>query len=487
MPHVTAPSFCPSLSAMSLYPLFANLTDCTVLVVGGGVVAARKAAHLLEAGAQVRVAAPRLTLSLARMVRDGRITHVDGAFRPTWLDDVWLVVAATNDTRLNADIARHAEARRIFVNVVDDAELSRFHVPARLHRGPLTVAISSGGQAPALARHVRAQMEAHLDPVLGPLAELTAKHRERIRRAFPDMHKRRGFYDALSDGPVAHALRQARPDTAERELLGQLDGTTKPARGHVSLVGAGPGDPGLLTLKALRALEHADVIVYDRLVDSAILELARRDAQMIDVGKRTGGDHEATQDRIHRLLREHAQAGLRVVRLKGGDPLVFGRGGEELEFLHAHGIAYDVVPGITAAVACAAHAGVPLTHRGHASSLHITTTHRTQTLSAQDWCALAQEQQTLAIYMAVSQLDELPRQLLSHGRAADTPFALVENGSRTNQRLVTGSLGQLTTLARQHQVRAPALLIVGEVAALATRLAWFGRCIHGGEALASAA
>lgn len=476
-----------AFAVMPLFPLFANLTDCTVLVVGGGVVAARKAAHLLEAGASVRVAAPHLTVSLTRLARTGRITHVDGPFRPAWLDDVWLVVAATSDARLNADIARHAEARRIFVNVVDDAELSRFHVPARLHRGPLTVAISSGGQAPALARHVRTQMEARLDPALGPLAELTARHRHRIRQALSDTHARRRFYDALPDGPVAEALRQARPDTAERRLLDQLNHPEPPIHGHVSVVGAGPGDPGLLTLKALRALEHADVIVHDRLVDAAILDLARRDAIRIDVGKRLGGNHEATQARIHRLLVEHAQAGRHVVRLKGGDPLIFGRGGEELEYLQAHGIAYDVVPGITAAIACAAHAGVPLTQRGHASSLTITTTHRTQALATRDWRALAGEHQTLAVYMAVSQLNDLPRQLINHGRAPDTAFTLVENGSRPNQRLITGRLDELTALARRHRIRAPALLIVGEVAAMAPRLAWFGRCIHGTEALAPAA
>lgn len=475
------------MPVMSLYPLFANLTDCTVLVVGGGVVAARKTAHLLEAGADVRVAAPRLTVSLARLARDGRITHVDGPFRPAWLDDVWLVVAATSNERLNADIARHAEARRTFVNVVDNAELSRFHVPARLHRGPLTVAVSSAGQAPALARHVRTRIEASLDPALGPLAELTARHRRRIREALPDVHARRRFYDTLPDGAVAIALRDARPDDAERALLEQLQAPPATTHGHVSLVGAGPGDPGLLTLKGLRALEHADVIVHDRLVEPAILELARRDALRVDVGKRIGGNHEATQTRIHRLLLEHARAGRRVVRLKGGDPLVFGRGGEELEFLHEHGIAYDVVPGITAAIACAAHAGVPLTHRGHASSLHITTTHRTRTLTERDWQALGNTQQTLAVYMAVSQLDELPRQLLAHGRTTDTPFALIENGSRANQRMITGRLEQMTALARQHQIRAPALLIVGEVAALAPRLAWFGQHIHGDEALASAA
>lgn len=472
---------------MALYPLFANLSGRTVLVVGGGAVAARKVTGLLEAGARVNVAAPRLTTSLLRLTQQRRIRHVEGGFRPAWLDDAWLVIAATGNTSVNAQVARHAEARRIFVNVVDDAALSRFHVPARLSRGPLTVAISSGGAAPALARHLRAELETELDASLGELAELTARYRTRIRQAFPDVNARRRFYDGLVDGPVGTALRQARQAQAEQVLLDQLVAPKPPKPGSVALVGAGPGNPDLLTIKALRALQRADVIVHDRLVGPAILDRARRDALLVDVGKRIGGDHEATQQRIHRLLLEHASAGRRVVRLKGGDPLVFGRGGEALEFLRAHDIAYEVVPGITAAIACAAHVGVPLTHRDLASDLHVTTTHRTQALDADGWRSLAREKQTLAIYMAVSQLDIVPHQLIAHGRAPDTPFALVENGSLAVQRLLTGRLDQLTILARHHHVRAPALLIVGEVAGLAPQLAWHGRCIHGGGALASAA
>lgn len=470
-----------------MYPLFANLTGCTVLVIGGGAVAARKVDALLEAGAMVRVGAPRLTASLARLARTGHIQHLSESFRPDWLDGAWLVIAATSDHATNARVACHAEARRIFVNVVDDAELSRFHAPARLRRGPLTLAISSGGAAPALARRLRGHLETVLDSSLGYLAELAARHRARIRWAFPDVASRHRFYDDLVDGPVAVLLRQARPEAAEQVLLRQLVTPATPAAGSVALVGAGPGDPDLLTIKALRALQRADVIVHDRLVGAGILDLARRDALRVDVGKHRGGDHEATQQRIHRLLREHAQAGRHVVRLKGGDPLVFGRGGEELEFLRAHGIRYEVIPGITAAIACAAHAGVPLTHRGYASSLHITTTHRAHELSSRDWRELAREQQTLAIYMAASQLDTLPRRLIAHGRAPDTPFALVENGSRADQRVVTGRLDQLARLARQHQIHAPALLIIGEVAALAKQLAWFGHCIHGDTALPPAA
>ncbi len=471
---------------MSLFPLFANLQARPVLVVGGGTVAARKVDALLEVGAEVRVGAPHLAPALLNLARQGRIRHLPGAFRAGWLEDVWLVIAASNDTAANAAVARAAEARRLLVNVVDDASQSTFHVPARLRRGALTLAISSGGVAPALARRLRADLEANLDESLGALADLVARHRPRIRRVLPDPAARAAFYDGLVDGSVAVALRQGRAQQAEARLLARLERPAEPRQGHVTLVGAGPGATGLLTLAGLRALQRADVIVHDRLVPRPIIDLGRRDAARIDVGKRVGEDHEATQARIHRLLLQHARHGRRVVRLKGGDPLIFGRGGEELAFLAAHGVDYEVVPGITAAIACAAHAGVPLTQRGLASSLCITTTHRKNALSSADWRSLATRQQTLAIYMAVSQLDELPRELMRHGRAADTPFALIENGSLPSQRVITGRLGQLTEIARRHDVRAPALLIVGEVAALARELAWSGRCIDGGR-LATAA
>jgi uroporphyrin-III C-methyltransferase/precorrin-2 dehydrogenase/sirohydrochlorin ferrochelatase len=275
---------------------------------------------------------------------------------------------------------------------------------------------------------------------------------------------------------------------AEHHLqLALRDHEVPAARGSVALVGAGPGDPGLLTLKALRALNDADVIVHDRLIGPDILELARRDAQLIDVGKHVGADHDATQRRIHHLLLHHARAGQRVVRLKGGDPFVFGRGGEELEFLRDHAVDYEVVPGISATLACAAHAGVPLTHRDHAQSVHLATAHCKDSRDTLDWAALARERQTLAIYMGVGQLPQLTRQLLAHGRAATTPFALVENGSLPQQRVITGELAQLPQLAAAHAVAAPALLILGEVAALATRLAWFGTCINPSPAQSHAA
>ncbi|MFN7137079.1 MAG: uroporphyrinogen-III C-methyltransferase, partial [Thermomonas sp.] len=260
-----------------------------------------------------------------------------------------------------------------------------------------------------------------------------------------------------------------------RQALEQaLAGDAPAAHGRVSLVGAGPGDPGLLTLRALRVLNQADVILHDRLVSAEVLALARRDAERIAVGKEIGGDHHATQQRIHALMLELARAGKHVVRLKGGDPFVFGRGGEELELLRAHGIDYEVVPGITAALACAAYAGIPLTHRAHAQSLHLLTAHACSGDPEHDWGALAQPGQTLVFYMGVAGLARLRDALLAHGRPPSTPFALVERGSLPQQRVLTGSLGALAELAQAHAIQAPALLVVGDVAALAGRLHWFG-------------
>jgi uroporphyrin-III C-methyltransferase / precorrin-2 dehydrogenase / sirohydrochlorin ferrochelatase len=458
---------------MKLYPLFADLTHRAVLVVGGGAVAERKVAALLGAQAQVTVNAGELTPQLRQWLTQGRIACRHDAFQESWLERIWLVVAATSDRELNRHIATLAGLRRIFVNVVDDAALSSFHVPAVIDRAPLTIAISSGGQSPMLARLLRERLETLLDHSLGGLAKLSARLRKRIRLRHPQMAARRRFYEELFSGPVATLLRQGQPKAAWLAAEEALTTTSANLPGSVVLVGAGPGDPGLLTLRALRALNEADVILHDRLVSTEVLELARRDAERIEVGKQAG-NHHTTQEGIHALLLEHARAGRRVVRLKGGDPFVFGRGGEELEFLRAHDIPYEVVPGITAAVACAAYAGVPLTHRDYAQSVRFVTAHCRSSLDTLDWAALAQERQTLAVYMGVGELDALQTRLIQHGRAASTPFALIENGSRAGQRVITGTLADLAERAAAHAVGSPALLILGEVAALATSLAWFG-------------
>jgi uroporphyrin-III C-methyltransferase/precorrin-2 dehydrogenase/sirohydrochlorin ferrochelatase len=458
----------------ALFPLFADLSGRRVVVVGGGAVARRKAEALLRAGADVAIGAPAFDETLARWASEGRIRRLDGAFDPAWLDDAWLAIAATDDHAVNQAVVAAADARRIFANVVDDARASRFHVPARVERGPLQIAISSGGGAPMLARLVRERLEAQFDESFGALARFLARHRGRIRARWPAVEARRRGIAALLDGTLQSLLRKRRYRDAERLLDAALRGEAT-ATGSVALVGAGPGDPGLLTLHALRALNSADVIVHDRLVGDEVLQLARRDAERIDVGKRVGEDHDATQRRIHALLVEHARAGRRVVRLKGGDPFVFGRGGEELEALHAQGIAFEVVPGITAAIACAAYAGIPLTHRDHAHSVRFLTASTRDGGDPHPWADLARPGQTLAFYMGASSLDRIAANLLAGGRAASTPFAIIENGTHATQRVVCGTLAELPALARFHGVKAPALLVVGEVAAAAQALHWFGR------------
>jgi len=459
---------------MKLYPLFADLAHRAVLVVGGGAVAERKIAALLDAQAQIAVHAIELTPQLLAWADEGRIILRSGPFDETWLDTVWLVIAATSDNALNKRVAALAESRRIFVNVVDDSALCSFHVPAVIDRSPLTIAISSGGDAPMLARLLRERLETLLDHSLGALASLAAKLRKRIRLRYPDLAGRRSFYEDLFTGPVARLLRQGQSERALEAAEQLLASAPVRMPGSVVLVGAGTGDPGLLTLRALRALNEADVILHDRLVSAEVLDLARRDADRIEVAKQAG-NHHTTQDGIHALLLEHARAGKRVVRLKGGDPFVFGRGGEELEFLRDHGIPYEVVPGITAAVACAAYAGIPLTHRDHAQSVRFVTAHCRSSMDTLDWPALAQERQTLAVYMGVGELPTLQAKLIAHGRAASTPFALIENGSRADQRVIIGALAQLAERATTHAVHSPALLILGEVAVLAESLAWFGQ------------
>ena len=389
---------------------------------------------------------------------------------------------------MNAAVAAAGREQNVLVNVVDAAESSSFIVPAIVDRSPLVIAVSTSGVAPVLARLVRERIETAVDESFGALAGLLQRWRARIKQALPDVGARRRAYEAIVRGTVAEHVRAQRLERAEHELQALLEGVSAAGtqRGSVTLVGAGPGDPGLLTLNALRALQQADVILHDRLVSNDVLALARRDAERISVGKMAGG-HSVGQGRIHELMLEHALAGRNVVRLKGGDPFIFGRGGEELEFLASHGIAFQVVPGITAALACGAYAGIPLTHREHAQSVRLVTAHTGEALDSLDWPALAQERQTLALYMGVAGLESIRAQLVAHGRAASTPVAVIENGSRADQRVTLTTLGELDEVARSGGIRSPALVIVGEVAALAAKLHWFGAIPRTLTALSAAA
>ena len=454
-------------------PIFIDLSNAPALVVGGGRVARRKLELLQSAGAVVTVVAPAAGAAIEEAAARSKIVWRRKRFESGDVDSMRVVFAATDSAGINAEVARAARNAGIPVNVADDAERSTFILPAIVDRSPLVVAISSGGMAPMLATAVRARLEVFLDHSWSRLARFAERWRKAIRSRRRRLSGRRRFYEWLLDGPAALAVRAGREAEADRLVEQALGDPEDPSRGFVSLVGAGPGDPELLTLRALRALQRADVILADRLISPEILALARREAEVVDVGKASGG-HGAIQDEINRLLVHHAQRGRRVVRLKGGDPLIFGRGGEEAEWLARKHIAFEIVPGITAALGCAAYAGIPLTHRRHAHSLQLVTAHGGETMDHVDWRALARPGQTLVVYMGVANAGMVQDRLLAARQPRSTPAAIIENGTLANQRVIVTDLGSLARSVKLHDIRSPALLVIGEVAALATRLSWFG-------------
>ncbi|WP_429118558.1 siroheme synthase CysG [Aeromonas veronii] len=466
---------------MDYLPIFCRLDNKPVLLVGGGEVAERKARLLLDAGARLTVVAPELDPELAELAANGSIEWLAGEFAPQQLAGKWLVVAATDRREVNALVYQSANQARIFANVVDDPKRSSFIMPSIIDRSPLMVAISSGGKAPVLARLLREKLEAMLPQHLGAVATFAGSLRERVKTRFASMGERRRFWERLLGADrLGQAL--ARGDHASaHQLADNLFADESLTGGEVVLVGAGPGDPGLLTLHALRQMQQADVVVYDRLVSDEVMALVRRDAKRIFVGKQAG-NHCVPQEGINQLLLEEAQKGQRVVRLKGGDPFIFGRGGEELETLVGTGIGFQVVPGITAASGCAAYAGIPLTHRDHAQSVRFVTAHGKGGTRDLDWPLLAKDKQTLVFYMGLSSCATIREQLLAHGKAGDTPVALIERGTQPSQRVIRGTLDKLPALAVG--VESPALIMVGSVVTLADQLAWFGAAPQPQRALA---
>jgi uroporphyrin-III C-methyltransferase/precorrin-2 dehydrogenase/sirohydrochlorin ferrochelatase len=447
---------------MEHLPVFLDLRDRLTLVVGGGAVAARKVELLLGAGARVRVVAPELQRQLALHRDAGRIEARAAVFEAAHFDGVALAIAATNHREVNHAVAAEGRARGVFVNVVDDGDASSCLMPAIVDRSPLVVAIGSSGQSPTLARWVRTQIEALLPARIGELARLAGRLRERVRRELPDIERRRRFWERLFAGRIASEVFAGRLAAAEALLEAQLAAGDAPARGEVYLIGAGPGDPDLLTLRALQLLQQADVVLYDRLVSKALLERVRRDAECVYVGKESGR-HRVTQQRIHALLLEYAGRGLRVARLKGGDPFIFGRGGEEIDALAAAGVPVTVVPGITAALGAAAAAGLPLTRRGVAQSVTLVTAMGEQAETL-DWRALAAAGQTVVFYMGTSQLPRIVGHLLAHGAPRERPAAIIERATLPEQRVLAGSLHDIIERAQAADIRAPALLIVGDIA-----------------------
>ncbi|TPG78324.1 siroheme synthase CysG [Pseudomonas arsenicoxydans] len=457
---------------MNYLPLFHNLRGSRVLVVGGGEIALRKSRLLADAGALLRVVAPEIEPQLRELVAGSGGDCLLRGYVESDLDGCGLIIAATDDEPLNAQVSADAHRRCVPVNVVDAPALCSVIFPAIVDRSPLIIAVSSGGDAPVLARLIRAKIETWIPSTYGQLAGLAARFRHQVKGLFPDVQQRRGFWEDVFQGPIADRQLAGQGAEAERLLQAKIDGEADVTTGEVYLVGAGPGDPDLLTFRALRLMQQADVVLYDRLVAPAILELCRRDAERVYVGKRRA-DHAVPQDQINQQLVDLAKAGKRVVRLKGGDPFIFGRGGEEIEELAAHGIPFQVVPGITAASGCAAYAGIPLTHRDYAQSVRFVTGHLKDGSSDLPWADLVAPAQTLVFYMGLVGLPIICEQLIKHGRGADTPAALIQQGTTVNQRVFTGTLADLPRLVAEHEVHAPTLVIVGEVVKLREKLAWF--------------
>jgi uroporphyrin-III C-methyltransferase/precorrin-2 dehydrogenase/sirohydrochlorin ferrochelatase len=455
---------------MQGFPLFLDIKERRALVVGGSEPAARKIELLLAAGAHVTLTAETVVGEIAQLIGDGRIAWAGHTFDPNDLVDVALVIVASDDDALEAKVSSAAQRRGVPVNVVDRPALSSFIMPAIVDRGPITIAISTGGTAPALARRLRAEIERALPAALGRLARFAEIFREQVRRTLAEPRARRRFWDRVFEGRVGELALAGDEIGARRELIRLLDGARcdrAPAAGMVHLVGAGPGDPDLLTLKAHRLLQRADVVVYDRLVSREVLGMARRDAERIYVGKRRG-NHCVPQDEINERLVALARAGRSVVRLKGGDPFVFGRGGEEVDALLAAGIAVEVVPGITAALGCAASAGIPLTHRDHAQACVFVTGHTRDGKVDLDWPMLARPRQTVVIYMGADTLPAIVRQLVQHGLPPSTPVALIENGTTEEERRVVGTLATIERQAVRARLQGPTLCMVGEVVGAAT-------------------
>ncbi|KPK18680.1 MAG: sirohydrochlorin ferrochelatase [Betaproteobacteria bacterium SG8_41] len=457
---------------MDFLPIFLDIREQPCLLVGGGEVAARKCALLLRAGARVTVQAPSLSAAFDAELEAARVVHRAACFSDEDVKGNALVIAATDDEAVNRAVAAAAKAQRIPVNVVDQPALCSFIMPSIIDRSPVIVAVSSGGASPVLARLLRARLETLIPAGYGRLATLAAAFRDRVKARLEPSQRRR-FWERVLQGPIAELVFSGRDAEAQQALSASLANTQLTlSGGEVALVGAGPGDPDLLTFRALRLMQRADVVVYDRLVAQPILDLVRRDAERIYAGKaRTM--HTLPQEDINHLLVRLAKDGKRVVRLKGGDPFIFGRGGEEIDTLRAQGIPFQVVPGITAAAGCASYAGIPLTHRDYAQSVVFVTGHLQDGSMNLNWPALVQPRQTIVFYMGLVGIDILCRELSAHGLPATTPAALVQQGTTPHQRVLTGSLATLPGIVHRHDVRAPTLIIIGEVVRLRERLKWF--------------
>ena len=458
---------------MDIFPISLKLQQQPCLIVGGGHIAYRKAVLLAKAGAVIHVIAPEIESSLLEIVVASQGQYIQAPFSVDIpLRHYRLVIAATNDKATNIQVFEACEAEKILVNSVDDPPHCRFMVPAIIDRSPLVVSIATNGTSPVLSRQIRTQLEASIPHGMGKLAEFSGKWRAVVKSKIENPDERRIFWEDLYASPLKEQVFNDNIADADK-LIEQALKEWKTPKGEVYLVGAGPGDPELLTLKAMRLMQQADVIIYDRLVSPAILELCRRDAEKIYVGK-ARSNHSVPQDGINALLVEFAEKGKRVCRLKGGDPFIFGRGGEEIQELFAAGVAFQVVPGITAASGCSAYAGIPLTHRDYAQSVRFLTGHLKEGSPELPWRELVYENQTLVLYMGLVGLEKICAQLIAHGQRANMPVALISKGTTPEQKVVVGTLADIASKVSEHQIQAPTLTIIGEVVSLREQLQWQG-------------
>ena len=458
---------------MDIFPISLKLQQQPCLIVGGGHIAYRKAVLLAKAGAVIHVIAPEIEANLLEIVKACQGQYVQSPFSPDIpLRNYRLVIAATNDKTTNIQVFEACEAEKILVNSVDDPPHCRFMVPAIIDRSPLVVSIATNGTSPVLSRQIRTQLEASIPHGMGKLADFSGKWRTAVKAKIENPDERRIFWEDLYASPLKEQVFNGNIAQANRLIEQALIEWKKP-KGEVYLVGAGPGDPELLTLKALRLMQQADVIIYDRLVSPPILDLCRRDAEKIYVGK-ARSNHSVPQDGINALLVEYAAQGKRVCRLKGGDPFIFGRGGEEIQELFAAGVAFQVVPGITAASGCSAYAGIPLTHRDYAQSVRFLTGHLKEGSPELPWNELVYENQTLVLYMGLVGLEKICAQLIAHGQRPNMPVALISKGTTPDQKVVVGTLADIASKVSEYQIQAPTLTIIGEVVSLRDQLQWQG-------------
>ena len=459
---------------MDYLPVFLDIKQRRCIVVGGGGLALRKTQLLLRAGAIIKLIAPQVSDELKNLVEENAGTVLLKAFNEQDLDNAVLIIAATDNSEVNQLVWQSAKTKNIPVNVVDNPQLCTFIMPAIVDRDPVIVAISSGGSSPVLARQIKESLEASLPQNLGRFAVFLASYRDKAKQFISSFPDRLRFWEEVVGSDIREDIYSGREAQANRKIQAILDNSTNRSDsiGEVYLVGAGPGDPDLLTLRALRLMNQADVVLYDRLVSAPILQKVRADAEKIHVGK-AQSNHTMEQGDINSLLISLAKQGKRVLRLKGGDPFIFGRGGEELESLAQHNIPFQVVPGVTAASGCASYAGIPLTHRDYSQSVRFLTGHFKDKESHLDWPSLVQENQTLVFYMGLMGLESICKQLIHHGLAAQHPIAIVQQGTLDTQKVLTGTLDTMPAMVKSNKIKAPTIIIIGHVVSLRDKLNWF--------------